>query len=266
MCRASTSESELERVSSQHNPDLAEATRLDEKNILEEGLEFAKDWLKNEQLFGIKGFQWVAIIVTIGTISIVTFCFCCRKNIEKAATVPIQAVSQRLARVRENGGLTAAFRKNRPPERRPQRSGSAAPGGVFVPDASGAVGARNNRNNGTRAPAEHPVKAKASGGGGVVLPPRGPPSQAYEPAGGFEPEAYIPDAAAVGGEAPAGYMGAAQEHTGDMKVAAQARKSPRFGMALLSPRARKDDGSGGSQAPDDHQNPAHGQYGGIQGR
>lgn len=238
-CRGSTTEDELNRIARQHNPDLAEATRLDEKNILEQGLQFATDWLQNEQLFGIKGFQWVAILVTIGAISICTFCFCCRKNIEKAATVPIQAVSQRLQRARENGGFTAAFNRNRPEtaEHRMKRQASSAHVGVYVPQDSGAgvhtVHKSGTYGTGTYSDQGHPVKERHAGSsaGGVMLPPRGPNVDPYDP-GNYSVEVSLGD------EQAGGYMGAAQEHTGDVKVPGQEKRSPR--LPMLSPRTNND--------------------------
>ena len=237
LCRGATTEAELERVARQHNPDLAEATRLDEKNILEQGLQFAKDWLQSKQLFGIKGFQWVAILVTIGAISICTFCFCCRKNIEKAATVPIQAVSQRLQRARDNGGFTAAFNRNRPEtaEHRKKRHAASAHGGVYVPQVSGA-GAHPNHTKSSYRSGDYPqqgppVKESYASGsaGGVVLPPRGPPPNAdpYDPAN-YSVEVSL-------GEEPAGYMGAAQEHTGEVKRPGQEKRSPQANNAVQRP-------------------------------
>jgi hypothetical protein len=134
-CRGSTSNAELERIARQHNPNLAEATRLDEKNILERGFDVATDWLQNKQLFGIKGYQWVAIIVTLGTITIAGCCWWQRKTVEKAATVTVQAVSQRLQRVHQTGDITAAFRRkaSMPRGNGASQSMSYAEGGRFVP-------------------------------------------------------------------------------------------------------------------------------------
>lgn len=72
------------------------------------------DWLKGKQILGIKGYQWVAIIVTLGSVFFASCCFWQRGNIIKAGTVPVRAVSQRLARARANGGVAAVFRGNHP--------------------------------------------------------------------------------------------------------------------------------------------------------
>lgn len=139
LCRSETTNVRLESEAQNHDVDLSEATRLEDQNVLEWGLDFATDWLKGKQWLGLKGYWWVTILTIFSGGVCASCCFGFRKPIKKGAEVSYQAATQKLTTARQHG-ITAAFKKN-PGGAAAGTNGHGAPanGGVFVPGGAGAA-------------------------------------------------------------------------------------------------------------------------------